>query len=330
MSGYDVCIKTLIEHVNAFIASQTNSHTAASYKADLRQFGIYIQVDKGHNEPLVVTERTIRDFIAKLTRESYSSASVARKGACIRSFFKYLVREKIATDNPASKVHPPRVKRKPLKTLSPNIIEDLVRSVQGDWFSAQRDRAVLMLLYKVGLLPSELEKLTCDNIDLKEGTLAVASKKAERLVSLDIDTTKILRRYLLAYALKLGAKHCTAAEQEDINAALEQMVKDGCSPATDTEIVGHRLDVNAAKQMIANQQESAATLFPNKYNGQMTTRSIGRIVEKYAKKSKIENCTPRTLRASCAKQKLRQGKTLEEVGSLLGLKYKSTAERYKD
>ncbi|MCI0597348.1 MAG: site-specific integrase, partial [candidate division Zixibacteria bacterium] len=87
-----------IQRYLSFLANEKNAspHTVKNYQIDLREF----TASAGEKSPEDVTYLDIRSFLAYLKNHSYSKSSVARKLACIRSFFKYLSRENILKANP--------------------------------------------------------------------------------------------------------------------------------------------------------------------------------------------------------------------------------------
>jgi integrase/recombinase XerD len=112
-----------------------------------------------------------------------SSPSIARKLAALRSYFGFLVREKISAVNPASSLAPPRGRRRLPQTLSEDEVEALLEACREETVLGQRDRALLETLYSCGLRVSEACGLDLADLDLENRLVKVRGKGSkERLV----------------------------------------------------------------------------------------------------------------------------------------------------
>src|SRR6185436_19258273 len=99
----------------------------------------------------------IRDFLNHLyTVRKLSKSSVSRKLACLKTFFKFMIRERRLTTNPAELISSPRLPKMLPSCLAENEASTIVELPQGTSFKALRDRAILELLYASGLRVSEL------------------------------------------------------------------------------------------------------------------------------------------------------------------------------
>jgi integrase/recombinase XerD len=126
-----------------------------------------------------------------------SARSRARALAALRTFHKFLVREKLAADNPTDQVVSPRSLAALPHTLSPLDVESLLASPQGETPLAWRDRAMLEIIYATGLRVSELVSLKLSDLQMDVGYLTAFGKRSkQRIVPLGEVAVVALRAYL--------------------------------------------------------------------------------------------------------------------------------------
>ncbi|HEX5788406.1 MAG TPA: tyrosine recombinase XerC [Woeseiaceae bacterium] len=129
-------------------------------------------VDSGH----------IRAFAAALHRQGLSSRSIQRRLSAVRTFYRYLRREKKVRQNPAETVSAPRGKKRLPGNLDADTMARLL-DIKGDAPLVVRDRAMLELLYSSGLRLAELIGLDAGDVDLADATVRVTGKgNRERVV----------------------------------------------------------------------------------------------------------------------------------------------------
>ena len=186
-----------IEKFLKFLKYEKNAsnHTIKSYKLDLIQFNSYMEGKSVKN----ITPLDIRGFIVFLSEKNEKKTSISRKISALRSFFKYLLKERIIKNNPAESVPLPKLDKPLPKFLTMKEINELLEKSGGkkDNFTKTRDEAILELLYATGIRISELVSLNLEDIDLKEQLIRVKGKgKKERIVPFgNIALTK-LKKYL--------------------------------------------------------------------------------------------------------------------------------------
>jgi integrase/recombinase XerC len=146
----------------------------------------------------------IRKYLSFLHRKNRKS-SIARKISALRSFFKYLVREKVISSNPAKGVSTPKVEKTLPATLSVDEAFRLMESPKTIFEKSSerskekglRDRAILELLYSSGLRVSELVGLNSNQLDLDLGIVKVMGKgRKERIVPVGAKAIEALEVYL--------------------------------------------------------------------------------------------------------------------------------------
>lgn len=184
-----------VEGFLKFLESEKNAseHTLKNYHIDLREFAATLDGRSVESSSYL----DIRSFLAYLKQKGYSKSSIARKLACIRSFFKYLARENILKTNPAADISTPKREKRLPKFLDPDETIRLLEAPPKDTWEGLRDRALLETLYGSGLRVSELVGLNKDDIDFFSGLVRVRGKgKKERIVPVGQIAVKTIQGYL--------------------------------------------------------------------------------------------------------------------------------------
>lgn len=167
-----------------FLRAERNfsAHTRRAYLADVRQFAATI----GDVAPERVSAEQVRGFLAELHGRRHP-ATVGRKLAALRSFYRYLVREGRCRLDPTAGIPVPRTPKRLPTPLPVDDCERLLESVAaaGNGASDLRDRALLELLYGAGLRVGEAVGLDVRDVDLHRGEVRVLGKgRKERVVPL--------------------------------------------------------------------------------------------------------------------------------------------------
>jgi integrase/recombinase XerD len=182
-------------------------NTLAAYRTDLLQFGRFLA--ERDREATSATPADLSDFLADLARGNgrapCSTATVHRKAACLRSFYRHLRREELVDDDPAARLETPRRGRKLPGVLSYAEMQRLLAQPSGDEPAAIRDRAMLELMYASGLRASEAISLEITDVDLENGLVRARGKGSkERLVPVGAKATAAVRVYLRSGRPSLG------------------------------------------------------------------------------------------------------------------------------
>jgi integrase/recombinase XerD len=175
-------------------------NTLEAYRADLLQFGAYLQ---GHgHDVLGVGHVELAGFLTELARGGgdrppVAAATLQRKTACLRSFYRHLRREGTITHDPTAELHGPRKTQKLPEVLSRDEVNRLMRAPEGVSPAALRDRALLEILYACGLRASEAVGLALEDVSLDDAFLRARGKGSkERLVPIGREAVSALRAYL--------------------------------------------------------------------------------------------------------------------------------------
>jgi integrase/recombinase XerD len=177
--------------------------TVESYRRDLGDFA------RWHDAPIATaTTEEIESYLAELRAAGRSGATLARRLAALRSFFKHQALVGARDDNPAAAVPAPKRGRKLPRTLSPGEAERLIEAAAGTTPRAFRDGALVELLYGAGLRVSEAVGLERASVDLEERLVRCLGKGGkERVVPIGRRGAEALRRYLARGRPFLDRRH---------------------------------------------------------------------------------------------------------------------------
>jgi integrase/recombinase XerD len=175
-------------------------NTLHAYNSDLAQLGAFLR--RRGVSPLAAQHGDLAAFLSELAGGEGDSAPVAaatlqRKAACLRSFYRHLRREGLIEHDPTTDLRgPPKTKRLP-KVLSRGEVAKLLEQPKGIEPLALRDRALLEVMYACGLRVSETIGLEAGDVDVEVGMLRARGKGSkERLVPVGRRAVEALDLYL--------------------------------------------------------------------------------------------------------------------------------------
>ncbi len=175
-------------------------NTLEAYRSDLQQYGEFLA--RREIDPLAVTPADLAAFVTELAdgrpdRPRAAAATLQRKTACLRSFYRHLRRDGIIEHDPTSELRAPRSRARLPKVLSRDEVVRLLAQPQGSSPAAYRDRALLETMYACGLRASEAISLELRDVDLEAGILRTRGKGSkERLVPIGGKAIESLDVYL--------------------------------------------------------------------------------------------------------------------------------------
>ncbi len=172
--------------------------TIKSYREDLLQLEDFLR-SAGCRTPADATSVLLRRFAAGLHAAGYAASTVARKLACMRSFYAFGQREGWVRSNPAKPLRSPRRSRKLPRFLTGEEISRLLAAPQPEAAGGLRDRAILELMYSSGVRVQELVNLDDADLDLRNATVRVRGKgRRERLGIVGSHAQAAIRTWLAA------------------------------------------------------------------------------------------------------------------------------------
>ena len=175
-------------------------NTLEAYRGDLLQLGRFLA--ERHVSGLEASAADISDFLAALAagdadHRPVSPATIHRKSACLRSFYRHLRREGLRESDPTATLSAPRRSRKLPQVLTRGEVDKLLSQPRGTEPAALRDRALLEVMYASGLRASEAIGLELDDVDVEERVLRARGKGSkERIVPIGQAALRALGVYL--------------------------------------------------------------------------------------------------------------------------------------
>ncbi|MFN5325098.1 MAG: tyrosine-type recombinase/integrase [Bacteroidota bacterium] len=177
-----------------------STHTLKAYENDLGGFSDYLGTEYG-TESVDITTAThfhIRSWIVSLIESGIAPRSVNRKITALKSFFRFLLREKLVTQNPMVKIQSPKTGKKLPAFIDEKRMDELFSSIEfPEGFSGIRDRAILELFYGTGMRLSELTGIKIQDLNLGQQTVKVLGKRnKERILPISNSLSVTLKTYL--------------------------------------------------------------------------------------------------------------------------------------
>jgi integrase/recombinase XerC len=204
-----------------------SEHTAKCYGADLGQYGEFLVSRAGHDSAggdglsleshhgetatavavrpdqkldqllIAADVNEARGYLAHLSAKGYSKATIARKLATLRSFYKFLVKTNRCTSNPLEAVRTPKQEKKLPRFLEYEEVKRLLETPPVETWLGARDRAILETLYSTGIRVSELVGLNMDDIDFLGEVVHIRGKgKKERIAPISSSALQAIQHYM--------------------------------------------------------------------------------------------------------------------------------------
>jgi integrase/recombinase XerC len=178
-----------LEHLR--LAKGASVHTLRGYRTDFRSFADFLGKEK------LVNKHLIRRYLAKLYEEKSATKTVLRRLSSLRSFYRFAMREKLASENPLEEIDSPKKEKKLPVSLVYSQVELLLAQPDISSHLGFRDRAIMELFYSSGLRLSELVGLNRKDFDAKNFVLRVLGKgKKVRQVPITATAAQWINNYL--------------------------------------------------------------------------------------------------------------------------------------
>ena len=295
---------SLKQHIRDFVEylrlnRNVSPHTARAYASDLDQFLTAAAAAHGRPRPSLVpadfSPDNVRVYLGAVYRDGSSRATAARKLAAVRTFGRWLRREGLIEDDPASLSGTPSREQKMPVHLSVEEMARLLETPDRGSPLGRRDQAILELFYASGVRLSELTGLDLDDLNLASRMLRVLGKgRKQRLVPITQTAADAIREYL-----------------KDRDAMVREAATTRGQPAG------------------RGRRQDGHPLFVNYRGARLSPRSVHRLVQRYvALCSTRFGISPHALRHSFATHLLEGGADVRGIQELLGHAQLSTTQRY--
>lgn len=199
--------KINLDEFKGYILVEKNfsQHTAKAYCSDVLDYIIWLD----ETDCTQVDFAKIRDYLHFMQKYNYKKTTLARKIASIRTFYKFLFREKKIESNPAENIISPKRPKSLPKFLSKEEVEDILNNINISTPAGYRNRAILELLWASGMRISELSGLNFENLNLENNEITVFGKGAKERIILITNRAKNYIEKYIEFARPLIAKGYT-------------------------------------------------------------------------------------------------------------------------
>ena len=175
-------------------ARRLSPNTIDSYRRDLASLIRFVGGDGGRVDRLARPD--LESLVRQLMSSGLSPRSVARTVACVRGFYRFLVRDGFAHVDPAEDLRAPRAWPTLPKFLSCEQVEQLINVPDTSTLIGLRDRALIEVLYATGMRVSELVSIRPTDLNLTAGFLTCMGKGSkERLIPIGRQAVEWVRQY---------------------------------------------------------------------------------------------------------------------------------------
>jgi len=315
-----------------------SEHTAKCYGADLAQFGEFLIGSSPHRAPagepgtlpgqhpgspatavatetitnldhLLLSAQTndLRAYLAYLSEKQYSKATIARKLATIRSFYKFLVKRNEITSNPVVGIRTPKQEKKLPRFMEYEEVKKLLETPPMDNWLGARDRAILETLYSTGMRVSELVALNMDDVDFLGEVVHVRGKgKKERIAPISSSALQVIQHYMefrnkraqsnphfdskVLFVNKHGRRLSTRSVRRKMDKYLKMAGLDpAISPHTlrhsfATHMLNSGADLRSVQELLGHQSLSTTQVYTH-----LTTRRLKEVYENAHPREKTED-----------------------------------------
>ncbi|MBN2773337.1 MAG: tyrosine-type recombinase/integrase [Prolixibacteraceae bacterium] len=256
-------------------------HTLVAYKKDLGQFVLYCTEMSGDFNVKEVNSKLIRDWVVALMECGLTPRSVNRKVSTLKSFFKYLLKEDVVSENPVIHIPLPKIRKK----LPGFIEEENLNHLLDDGlfepdFAGTRDKLIIALLYGTGIRLSEMLNLKDNDINTKEYLIKVLGKRnKERIIPYPRGLNRIISDYQLLRQEKFGSGRSflllTDKGEEPYPKLIYRAVKNNLNKVTTlekksphvlrhtyaTHLLNRGADLNAVKELLGHTNLAATQVY---------------------------------------------------------------------
>ena len=229
--------KRLVENFLDFLQKdkKLSDNTLQSYNRDIKLYCNYLEANG--LDPIKTDEADLNTYLKSLKDNGRAVSTVSRNLASLRSFYQFLYRSKVISEDPTVNLESPKIERKLPKVLSSEQVELLLEQPKCVDLKGYRDKAMLELVYATGIRVTELISLNFSDINLESGYIRCAGKNKERIIPIGSLAVDALKDY--------------------IEKSRSILIKDDGSQALFVNVNGHRLTRQGFWKIIKQYKEQA-------------------------------------------------------------------------
>ncbi len=266
------------------IDKKYSSNTIIAYRNDLTKFIQFCDKDITK-----INTNDVKSYLHNLTHHEESKTTIARNISALRSFYKFLIIERVISNNPMENIELPKLTKKLPNTLDEDDIDKLLDIKLNDSFS-YRNKAMLELMYATGLRVSELVNLKVHDIDLDMALVQTMGKGSrERIIPMGDYALYYVKEYLINYRDSMLKKeyndylflnnHGKKMTRQGFfkilqNISKEQGIKKIFSPHTlrhsfATHLLNHGADLRSIQELLGHSDISTTQIYTHVSNRQL-------------------------------------------------------------
>ena len=253
-----------------------SQHTIKSYKVDIEQFVNYLENEFKVCSVDEISFQLIRRWIVLLLENGITARSVNRKISTLKTYFKFLLREGVLSENPMLKIISPKVKKRLPVFIEEDQINILFNEIKFEkGFIGDRNKLILDFFYITGVRLSELINITINDIDFDKKLVKVLGKRnKERFIPLTNNTTISLKLFINTYNISSflfsnlnGEKLYNKLVYRVVNKYINQISSiNKKSPHVlrhtfATHMLNNGADINAIKELLGHSNLSATQIY---------------------------------------------------------------------
>ena len=205
-------IKAFVMHLQ--VERNASPETIRNYRSDLHQLTKFLQRTRQETVPIhidTVTGDDIRTYLHRLDQQGEKASSLARKLACLRSFFRFLVREGQLRKNPTENLRSPKLPKSLPRVLTKDDAAALMEFPTGQSPLSLRDRALLETMYSTGARVSEVVGINLEDVNETDGIVCLRGKgRKERLVPIGDLALHAIRQYRRSLKAPVRSGHLSS------------------------------------------------------------------------------------------------------------------------
>lgn len=189
-------IDSFLRHLQ--FEKRLSRNTVVAYENDLLQLKAFVEKTFSTSDVASANHTMIRSWIVDLVEQGIGPSSVNRKIACLRTFYKFLLRQELTSQDPMTRINVLKTKKRlPAFVKEGDMVNLLDNQIFPETFEGQRDRLILEMFYGTGIRLSELIYLKENCIDLNNRTIKVLGKRnKERVIPFAAPLAQLIKDYL--------------------------------------------------------------------------------------------------------------------------------------